>query len=61
MFVNIKIENIKNSKLSLLVYKSFKKTISSITKGIKPMNTRYERIEEWGRRNESGLLTGTSP
>ena len=61
MFMNIKIENIKNSKLSLFVYKSFKKIKSSKTKGIKPINTKYERIEEWGRRKESGLLTGTSP
>ena len=61
MFMNINTENIKNSTLSLFIYKSFKKIKSSKTKGIKPMNTRYERIEEWGRRNESGLLTGTSP
>ena len=55
------IENITNSMLSLFLYKSFKKIKSSKSKGIKPMNTKYERIEEWGRRNESGLLTGISP
>ena len=59
--MNMQIENITNSMLSLFLYKSFKKTKSSKSKGMKPMNTKYERIEEWGRRKEYGLLKGTSP